>query len=295
MLARDSSGKAISYATRNTFSPIPTMPELPEVETVLRGLAPHLRGHRLTAAIVREARLRWPIPADLEARIVGRRILDLRRRGKYLLLQLEAGWLICHLGMSGNLRLLPADTPPRKHDHVDLRLDDGRILRYHDPRRFGALLWTPDPGQHPLIARLGVEPLSADFDGVRLHALCEGRSSAIKQVIMDGHLLVGVGNIYANEALFHAGIDPRTRADRLSRPRCARLAGAIKETLARAIEAGGSTLRDFVDGHGHPGWFQQTYRVYGRAGHPCANCGALIRTLRQSARATYFCPNCQRR
>jgi len=271
------------------------MPELPEVETVRRSLAPHLRGRRLIAAVVREARLRWPVPADLETRIRGRQILGLQRRGKYLLMQLDDAWLIIHLGMSGNLRLLPADTPVRKHDHIDLLLEGGQVLRYHDPRRFGALLWTPDPAGHPLIASLGVEPLSEEFDGACLHALCQGRSSAIKQVIMDAHLLVGVGNIYANEALFHAGVDPRTPAGRLSRPRCARLAAAIKETLMRAIEAGGSTLRDFVDGHGNPGWFQQTYRVYGRAGQPCTICGSLIRTLRQNARATYYCPRCQRR
>ena len=271
------------------------MPELPEVETVLRGLAPHLLGRRLVAATVREARLRWPVPADLAARVQGRLILDLQRRGKYLLLQLEDGHLLCHLGMSGNLRLVPGETPPRKHDHIDLLLDDGRVLRYHDPRRFGAVLWTADPGVHPLLEGLGVEPLSDAFDGPRLHALCQGRSSAIKQVIMNARLLVGVGNIYANEVLFHAGIDPRTPAGRLSRMRCARLAAAIKEILTRAIAAGGSTLRDFVDGHGAPGWFQQTYRVYGRAGLACAVCGKLILTLRQGARATYYCPACQHR
>jgi len=271
------------------------MPELPEVETVRRGLAPHLSGRRFVAAVVREARLRWPVPADLEARIRGRRILDLQRRGKYLLMQLDEGWLICHLGMSGNLRLMPAGTPLQKHDHIDLLLDDGRVLRYRDPRRFGALLWSSAPASHPLIVSLGVEPLSDEFDGAHLHALCQGRASAIKQVIMDAHLLVGVGNIYANEALFHAGIDPRTRAGRLSRPRCARLAAAIKDVLAHAIAAGGSTLRDFVDGHGRPGWFQQTYRVYGRAGQPCTICGNPIRTLRQGARATCYCPSCQHR
>jgi len=271
------------------------MPELPEVETVRRGLVPHLLGRRFVAAVVREARLRWPVPADLEARIRGRLILGLQRRGKYLLMQLDDAWLICHLGMSGNLRLVPADTPLRKHDHIDLLLDDGQVLRYRDPRRFGALLWTPDPAGHPLIAGLGVEPLSDEFDGARLHALCRGRSSAIKQVIMDAHLLVGVGNIYANEALFQAGIDPRIPAGRLSRPRCAGLAAAIKDVLARAIAAGGSTLRDFVDGHGNPGWFQQTYRVYGRAGLPCATCGNPIRSQRLGARATCWCPRCQRR
>ena len=271
------------------------MPELPEVETVLRGLKPHLVGRRLSGVVVREGRLRWPVPADLENRVAARRILDLRRRGKYLLAQLDDGWLICHLGMSGSLRLLPAETPARKHDHLDLLLDDGRALRYHDPRRFGALLWSDDPERHPLIAALGVEPLSDAFDGPCLRGLCRGRSSAIKQVIMDAHRLVGVGNIYANEALFQAGIDPCVVAGKLSRPRCARLAAAIKDTLERAIAAGGSTLRDFVDSHGDAGWFQQNYRVYGRAGLACANCGDTIRGVRQGGRATYFCPTCQRR
>ncbi len=271
------------------------MPELPEVETLRRGLAPHLRERRILAVQVREGRLRWPVPIDLDERIRDQRILDLVRRGKYLLMQLESIWLICHLGMSGSLRMMPADTPLRKHDHIDLLLDDGQVLRYHDPRRFGALLWSHDPDTHPLIAPLGVEPLSDAFDGDTLQRLCQGRSSAIKQVIMDAHLLVGVGNIYANEALFHAGIDPRLPAGALSRPGCKRLATAIKEILALAIDAGGSTLRDFVDGHGHPGWFQQSYRVYGRAGLPCIVCGNNIRTLRQNARTTCWCPRCQRR
>lgn len=271
------------------------MPELPEVETVRRGLAPHLVSRRFVGVVIREARLRWPVPDDLGARIQGRCVLEMQRRGKYLLLRLEDGWLIIHLGMSGSLRLVSGDTPLRKHDHVDLPLEDGRVLRYHDPRRFGALLWSDDPARHPLIAPLGVEPLAEEFDGARLHALCRGKTSAIKLVIMDAHLLVGVGNIYANESLFRAGIDPRTRAGKLSRPRCERLALCIKEILQQAITAGGSTLRDFVDGHGHAGWFQQTYRVYGREGQTCRVCGASIRLIRQGARATYLCPNCQKR
>lgn len=271
------------------------MPELPEVETVRRGLAPHLVGRRFIALTVRESRLRWPIPADLAQRLGGRAVLELARRGKYLLFRLEDGWLLAHLGMSGNLRLAPPDTPLLRHDHVDFHLDDGRLLRYHDPRRFGALLWTDDPARHPLIAPLGVEPLSAEFDGPRLHALFRGKTAAIKQVIMDAHVLAGVGNIYANESLFRAGIDPRIPAGRLSRPRCQRLASAIREILEAAIAAGGSTLRDFVDGHGNAGWFQQTYQVYGREGRPCQQCGAGIRLIRQGARATCFCPNCQKR
>lgn len=271
------------------------MPELPEVETVKRGLASHLEGRHLVAAKVREPRLRWPVPADLDARVRGQQIHTLIRRGKYLLLQLDAGWLICHLGMSGSLCLVDADAPLRKHDHLDLALEDGRLLRYHDPRRFGAVLWTDDAARHPLIASLGVEPLSDAFDGTALHALCRGRRSAIKQVIMDAHLVVGIGNIYANESLSLAGISPLTPADRLTRPAAARLVSAIKEILRLAIEAGGSTLRDFVDSNGHPGWFQQSYRVYGREGQSCTTCGSTIRKQPLGARATYWCPRCQGR
>lgn len=271
------------------------MPELPEVETVRRGLAPHVENHRLAGALVREARLRWPVPADLDERLRGRTVRALERRGKYLLFHLYGGCLICHLGMSGSLRLCPAGSPRGRHDHVDLALDDGRLLRYRDPRRFGAMLWSDAPASHPLIASLGVEPLSADFDGASLHALCRGRASAIKALLMDARKVVGIGNIYASEALFHAGIDPRLAAGRLTRPRCARLAAAVKETLERAIAAGGSTLRDFVGAQGNPGYFQQTLYVYGRADEPCRLCGTPIRQLRQGNRSTFFCPNCQKR
>jgi formamidopyrimidine-DNA glycosylase len=271
------------------------MPELPEVETVRRGLAPHLENRRLLGARVRDGRLRWPVPADLDEILRGRIVRTLERRGKYLLFRFDTGSLICHLGMSGSLRLAEVSTALEKHDHLDLLLEDGRLLRYRDPRRFGAVLWSEHPERHPLLASLGVEPLSADFDGVALHALCRGRTTAIKALIMDAHLVVGVGNIYANEALFHAGIDPRLAAGHLSAPRCSRLADAVKDTLTRAIAAGGSTLRDFVDGQGKPGYFQQTYFVYGRAGEPCRHCGNPIRQIRQSARSSFFCPRCQRR
>ena len=275
------------------------MPELPEVETVLRGLAPHVTGRHLTGARVRNPQLRWPVPADLGKRVKGCRVQGLSRRGKYLLLHLACGDapqdLIVHLGMSGSLRLCPADTPPTPHEHVDLLLDDGQCLRLRDPRRFGALLFATQPGKHPLLDHLGVEPLAQAFDGARLHALCRGRRTAIKGLIMDARKLVGVGNIYANEALFHAGIDPRLPAGRLSRPRCERLATAIKDTLKKAIAAGGSSLRDFVNGHGQPGYFQQTYYVYGREGEACRVCGTPIRQVVQGARSSFFCPNCQRR
>jgi len=271
------------------------MPELPEIETVCRGLAPHLENQMLRGARVREPRLRWPVPADLDDLTRGQRIHRLTRRGKYLLALLDHGTLIMHLGMSGSLRLTSAGITPEKHDHLDLLLDDERVLRYRDPRRFGALLWSAQPEQHPLIAHLGVEPLSEAFNAASLHALCQGRKTAIKLLLMDARLIVGVGNIYANESLFHAGIDPRLAAGKLSRPRCTRLVDAVRETLAQAIAAGGSSLRDFVDGHGNPGYFQQSYFVYGRAGEHCHACGAAVRQIRQSARSSFYCPHCQRR
>ena len=271
------------------------MPELPEVETVCRGLAPHLENRILRGAQVRESRLRWPIPADLDNVIRGQRIHQLTRRGKYLLAQLDRGSLIMHLGMSGSLRLTSAKVAPEKHDHLDLLLDDDIVLRYRDPRRFGALLWSAQPDQHPLIANLGVEPLTTAFNDASLHVMCQNKKTAIKLLLMDAHLIVGVGNIYANESLFHAGIDPRLAAEKLSRPRCARLVAAVQETLAKAIAAGGSTLRDFVDGHGNPGYFQQGYFVYGRADERCHACGTGILLIRQSARSSFFCPRCQRR
>lgn len=275
------------------------MPELPEVETVRRGLAPHLENHVLQGAQVRQPRLRWPLPDDLDALLRGQRVHQLSRRGKYLLIQLDHGSLILHLGMSGSLRLvapdMAADLVPEKHDHFDLLLDDGRRLRYRDPRRFGALLWSENPEQHALIAHLGIEPLTEEFNPASLHVLCQGRHSAIKQVLMNARLIVGIGNIYANESLFRAGIDPRLPADKLTRPRCSRLVESVRVILAQAIAAGGSTLRDFVDGHGTPGYFQQSYAVYGRTGLPCPACATPIRQIRQNARSSFFCPSCQRR
>ncbi len=271
------------------------MPELPEVETVRLGISPSLLGKRLLGAEVRDARLRWPVPADLDMRVRGRRVEHVDRRGKYLLLRLDRGVLIVHLGMSGSLRLVRAGTPAARHDHVDLAIEDGWLLRLRDPRRFGALLHTDDPTHHPLIRDLGIEPLSDDFNGAWLHDRTRNRSSAIKPLLMNAGLIVGVGNIYANESLFHAGIHPDTAARRLSRPRCERLAAAIRSTLARAIERGGSTLRDFVDSRGKPGYFQQEYAVYSREGEPCRVCATPIRHLRHGNRATFFCPTCQKR
>ena len=268
------------------------MPELPEVEVTRRSFANAITGARIEAVVMGKP-LRWPLGCDPQL-LVGQQVVGLRRRGKYLLLDMEQGLLLVHLGMSGSLRLCDAGTMPEKHDHLDLLLEDGRLLRYRDPRRFGAILWSDDPGRHPLLASLGVEPLTSDFDGACLYQQCNGRTTAIKNLLMDAHQIVGIGNIYANEALFHAGIDPRLAAGRLSQPRCALLTAAVKDTLIRAIAAGGSTLRDFVDGQGKPGYFQQTYFVYGRSGKPCLRCGGPIQQFRQGTRSTFFCPHCQK-
>lgn len=277
------------------------MPELPEVETTRRGLAPAVEGQRIRRAVVRHRGLRWPVPRGLERRLAGMHVITLSRRGKYLLFACarsdqEAGALIVHLGMSGRLWLVDRATPPEKHDHVDLEFDNGHVVRLRDPRRFGLVLWqSGDPLAHPLLAAIGPEPLTAAFDGEVLHRAARNRSAAIKLVLMDSHVVAGVGNIYANEALFRAGIDPRTPAQRVSRARCAALATAIKQTLELAIGAGGSTLRDYVGSDGRAGYFQNQFLVYGRAGEPCLNCGTAIRELRQAQRATCYCPACQRR
>ena len=270
------------------------MPELPEVETTRRGIAPHLVGQRVSLVIVRERRLRWPIPEDLDVRLSGQRIEAVERRAKYLLIRFEAGTLIAHLGMSGSLRLVEGALPPAKHEHVDLLLESGQALRYTDPRRFGALLWSDDPLNHVLLASLGPEPLSEAFDGERLFQLSRGRSMAVKPFIMDNAVVVGVGNIYASEALFAAGIDPRRPAGGISRARYLKLADEIKRILALAIERGGTTLRDFVGGDGKPGYFQQELFVYGRGGEFCKNCGGTLREIRLGQRASVYCGRCQR-
>lgn len=270
------------------------MPELPEVETTRRGIEPHLVGQRVTRVIVRNGRLRWPIPEDLDVRLSGQRIVRVERRAKYLLIWAESGCLISHLGMSGSLRLVPAGTPAGKHEHVDIELESGMALRYTDPRRFGAMLWSHDPLQHELLVRLGPEPLTDDFDGERLYRLSRGRLSAVKPFIMDNAVVVGVGNIYATEALFASGIDPRRAAGSISRARYMRLAEEIKKVLAHAIERGGTTLRDFVGGDGSPGYFQQELMVYGRGGEFCKVCGGTLREVKLGQRASVYCPRCQR-
>jgi formamidopyrimidine-DNA glycosylase len=269
------------------------MPELPEVEVTRRGIAPHLTGRRISGVSVREPRLRWPVPREVH-RLVGRTVRTIRRRGKYLLVDCGDGHLILHLGMSGSLRVLPPGTPAQKHDHFDLELGD-RVLRLRDPRRFGAVLWTTgDADAHPLLAHLGVEPLSRGLDARRLHALTRAHRTSIKTFLMDGRRIVGVGNIYASESLFRAGISPRKRARRLTFAECERLSKAIKDTLRAAIKAGGSTLRDFVGADGAAGYFQNRYWVYDRGGQECRRCGTLVRKLQQGQRSTYYCATCQK-
>ena len=268
------------------------MPELPEVETTRRGLAEHVVGALIRDVVVRNARLRWPIP-DLP--VQGRTILSLTRRAKYLLMDCGNGTLILHLGMSGSLRILPVGTPHALHDHFDLILENGKLMRLRDPRRFGAVLWhVGDVHTHPLLASLGPEPLEDDFDARYLYLATRGRSISIKQAIMDNHVVVGVGNIYANESLFRSGIKPQLAAGKLSLVRCAKLVAEIRATLDEAIVQGGSTLRDFVNTSGQPGYFQQNYWVYGRANEPCRKCGAAIRQIKQGQRSSFYCEKCQK-
>jgi formamidopyrimidine-DNA glycosylase len=271
------------------------MPELPEVETTRRGLEPHVVGQRILACTVHEPRLRWRVAPGLAAQLAGRTITTAGRRAKYLLLGLDdASTLIWHLGMSGSLRILPAGTPRLAHDHVDVLLASGQLLRFNDPRRFGSLHHSLDaPGLHPLLAKLAPEPLDDGFDGAYLHRITRRRRVAIKQLLMNGQLVVGVGNIYASEALFRARIRPTRSARSLTPDDCRRLARAIKRVLGMAIRAGGTTLRDYVGTDGNPGYFRQKLYVYERAGAPCRVCRAPIRHLQQGQRSSYFCPACQ--
>ena len=271
------------------------MPELPEVETTRRGIAPHLEGQRIAQVVVRQRQLRWPVTAGLARRLRDREIRSVKRRAKYLLVEFEHGHLILHLGMSGSLRLVDASAQAGKHDHLDLVLASGRSLRFCDPRRFGAALWTAQPPQlHPLLASLGPEPLSAEFTGDLLYRRSRGRKSSVKSFIMDSRIVVGVGNIYANEALFAAGIRPDRAAGRISLARYRLLAAAIKAVLERAIQCGGTTLRDFVGGDGRPGYFRIELKTYGRGGEPCVSCGALLAESRLGQRSTVYCRQCQR-
>lgn len=270
------------------------MPELPEVETSRRGIEPHILNKKVTDVVIRQKQLRWPIPARLKTGLCEQIIRQVDRRGKYILLRTDAGTAILHLGMSGSLRILPANTPAEKHDHVDIVFGKS-VLRLRDPRRFGALLWTSaKPLQHKLLSKLGPEPLSDDFNAPYLYQLSRNRKVAIKTLIMNSQVVVGVGNIYASESLFAAGISPLRRADRISLLRYQRLLDAIKDILQRSIAQGGTTLRDFTQQDGKPGYFQQTLNVYGRAQQPCPHCSVAIKQITQAQRSTFYCPQCQK-
>jgi formamidopyrimidine-DNA glycosylase len=270
------------------------MPELPEVETTLRGIESHLLNQRIAHVRVREPRLRWPVPAAVK-KAEGQQFVSLSRRGKYLLLNLEQGGLIIHLGMSGSLRILEEALAPEKHDHIDVELENGVCLRFNDPRRFGAFLWVDGALEsHELLRDLGPEPLSADFTAEYLFKSSRGRRVAIKNFIMNGHIVVGVGNIYASEALFMAGIHPQRAAGRVSRQRYEGLVTAIVDVLGRAIKQGGTTLRDFVNSDGAPGYFAQELLVYDRAGSDCFQCGTAIRQKVIGQRSSYYCSGCQK-
>ena len=271
------------------------MPELPEVETTRRGLLPHVRGRRIRDVVVRNGSLRWPVPRDLRKRLRGREVLEIRRRGKYLLFDTAQGHLLVHLGMSGKLSMVEPDLPAKTHDHIDLQLDGARTMRFTDPRRFGAMLWLDSPAEsHMLLRGLGLEPLSPEFTGAALRERAQGRRVAVKQFLMNGRIVVGVGNIYASEALWEAKVSPLRSAGSLSAARWERVAGAVRATLERAIVAGGSTLRDFAGADGGAGHFQTRFAVYGRAGKPCKRCKTPIRSIRQGQRSTFYCPRCQR-
>jgi len=271
------------------------MPELPEVETTRRGIEPHISGRKVREVLIRERKLRWPVSPRWAPALTGTAIRAVDRRAKYLLIRSDTGTTLLHLGMSGSLRLVTRNTPPRKHDHIDVVFDAKRVLRFHDPRRFGSIHWTTrDPLQHKLLKSLGPEPLSEDFDAAHLWESSRGRRVAVKNFIMDSHVVVGVGNIYASESLFRAGIHPNRAAGRISEARYAALVDAIRDVLSEAIEDGGTTLRDFVGEQGQPGYFVQQLRVYDRRKEPCYRCGTPIKSARIGQRSAFYCPACQR-
>ncbi|HEY1899085.1 MAG TPA: bifunctional DNA-formamidopyrimidine glycosylase/DNA-(apurinic or apyrimidinic site) lyase [Steroidobacteraceae bacterium] len=271
------------------------MPELPEVETTRRGLEPHLTGQTILRLTVREHRLRWPVDARLPQTLAGQRVESVDRRAKYLLLRLTHGTVLWHLGMSGSLRLVPSNLPAAAHDHIDLALTSGHTVRFNDPRRFGSLHYvTGDPQTHPLLAKLAPEPFDAAFDAQYLWSVARRRKVSIKQLIMNGQLVTGVGNIYASEALFQCGVRPRRTSHSLTRVEAERLVAAIRKVLRQAIRVGGTTLRDYVNPDGNPGYFRQQLFVYERADEPCRNCKTLVRVFTQGQRSTYYCPTCQR-
>jgi formamidopyrimidine-DNA glycosylase len=271
------------------------MPELPEVETSRRGIEPHLRNRTITGITIRQHKLRWPIPKNLPSLAEGQKIRKVCRRAKYIYLKLDNGSIIIHLGMSGSLRICTSKTVPEKHDHIDIAVSNKKILRLRDPRKFGCVLWTADDiEQHKLIKSLGPEPLDDTFTAEYLHSKAKKRSCSIKSFIMNSHIVVGVGNIYASESLFKAGINPKRKAGNISLARLEKLVAAIKTTLLDSIEQGGTTLKDFTSEDGQPGYFAQKLLVYGRAGEPCTVCGNPIKQITQQARSTFYCPKCQR-
>jgi len=269
------------------------MPELPEVETTKRGIAPFVTGRVVERVVLRRKDLRWPIPRAIQKTLPGQRVDAVERRAKYLLLRTRAGSALLHLGMSGSLRITDPDLPPRTHDHYDLVFDSGQALRFNDPRRFGCLLWQPPGETHPLLQGLGPEPLDGGFDGDWLWTASRARSAAVKTFLMDQSIVVGVGNIYASEALFAAGVHPKRAAGAVSRARYARIAAEIRRILNHAITRGGTTLRDFLAPDGAPGYFEQELFVYGRAGEPCKVCGTPIRAEVIGQRMSYWCAHCQ--
>jgi formamidopyrimidine-DNA glycosylase len=270
------------------------MPELPEVETSRRGIEPHLLNKTITSIKIRQHKLRWPIPKNLPSLATGQKITQVCRRAKYIYLKLDNGSIIIHLGMSGSLRICTDKTAPEKHDHIDIRVSNNKILRLRDPRKFGCVLWAPsDINEHKLIKPLGPEPLEEEFDAEYLHKKANNRQCSIKALIMNSHIVVGVGNIYASESLFKAGINPKRKAGKISRPRLLKLVDAIKLTLNEAINEGGTTLRDFTGISGQPGYFAQKLLVYGRNGEKCTQCSEPIKQFTQQSRSTFYCTKCQ--
>ncbi|TQV74642.1 bifunctional DNA-formamidopyrimidine glycosylase/DNA-(apurinic or apyrimidinic site) lyase [Aliikangiella marina] len=270
------------------------MPELPEVETSGRGIAPHCINQQISQLIIREKKLRWPVESSMARKVNGQTIHNISRRGKYLLLEIDIGYLMIHLGMSGSLRVVDDNRPVEKHDHIDICLANQKIIRYNDPRRFGSFILNKQGLTHPLLAKLGVEPLTDDFDANYLFSICKSRKVAIKPLIMNSHVVVGVGNIYAQESLFRAGIHPKRPANKVSKARIERLVEEIKLVLAEAIEAGGSSLKDFTAADGKPGYFQHNFLVYGREGEPCPSCQKPLKQKQIGQRTTVYCGTCQR-
>lgn len=270
------------------------MPELPEVETTMRGIAPHITGHEITNVIVRNAQLRWPIPKNIKSLLIGQTIDTITRRAKYLLLNTQHGTVILHLGMSGHLRVLTQDIPAKKHDHIELQFANQKILRLNDPRRFGAFLWTnDDPSQHRLLKDLGIEPLTKQYTGKYLFEQAQNKKIPVKAFLMDNKIVTGIGNIYATEALFTAKIHPMTPAGQVSLPAYTELAKASKAILTAAIKRGGTTLKDFSNSDGKPGYFTNELQVYGRSGLPCNDCGGLLESIKIGQRSSVFCSHCQ--